>query len=104
MSQISNVSMSLANFCAAKLSPQNTSGGRSNFNITGYCRSQSQIRSLDQKNLNNINTRFNTSYNDTSISKAMRYSHIARNRKGKVILLDNTLNKIYPGNSCIKTF
>lgn len=77
MSQGSNVNMSLANFCATKLAPQNVGGMK--FDIVKYCKVQSQLKTLTNKNINNINTQFNTSYNDTSITRAMRYSQLVRN-------------------------
>jgi uncharacterized protein YjbI with pentapeptide repeats len=77
MSQMSNVNMSLANFCAAKLTAQNTGGMK--FNIVNYCKAQSQLKTLTNKKINNVDTQFNTSYNNASISKAMRYSQLIRN-------------------------
>jgi hypothetical protein len=77
MSQSSDANMSLANFCAHKLSTPNTGGAK--FNIVNYCKVQSQLKTLTNKKINNVNTQFNTSYNDTSISKAMRYSQLIRN-------------------------
>jgi len=77
MSQGSNVNMSLANFCAMKASPQN--GGGTKFNINSFCKNKSQIKDLTQKTVNGVSTQFNTSFNDTSITKASRYSQLIRN-------------------------
>ena len=82
MSQSSDVNMSLANFCAAKLAPQNIGGMK--FNITNYCKAQSRINTLTNKKINNVNTQFNTSYNDTSIPRSMRYAQLVRNGGGTV--------------------
>ena len=86
MSQVSNVNMSLANFCAAKLSPQNIGGMK--FNIVNYCKAQSKINTLTNKNINNVNTQFNTSYNDTSITRSMRYSQLVRNGGGTTVIFN----------------
>ena len=78
--------MSLANFCAAKLSPQNIGGMK--FNIVNYCKAQSKINTLTNKKINNVNTQFNTSYNDTSISRSMRYSQLVRNGGGTTVIFN----------------
>jgi len=69
-----NINMSLANYCAIKQSTQN-----GKFNINAYCKAQSRINTLTQKNINNTNMQFNTAFNNTSISRAMRYSQLIRN-------------------------
>jgi hypothetical protein len=68
--------MSLVNFCSSKMT-----GGGAKFDIVNYCKVQSQIKALTNKNIDNVNTQFDTPYNNTSVSRAMRYSQLVRNGK-----------------------
>ena len=92
MSQSSNVNMSLSNFCSVKLAPQKIGGMK--FNIVRYCQAQSQLNTLTNKKINNINTLFNTSFNDTSVPKAMRYAQLVRNGGGTVGSLSSSQNTL----------
>jgi hypothetical protein len=65
--------MILTNNCGSALNKSNNTN-ESSFDIIAFCRYQSQIKALSQKN----NKKMNTSGNDTQISNAMRYSQIVR--------------------------
>lgn len=76
--------LSLTKYCISMLPPQNSENVKyfnntnnninSQPNMINYCRFQSQLKSIVQKD----NGKFNTSHNTTKISKAMRYSQLVR--------------------------
>jgi hypothetical protein len=76
--------LSLTKYCTSMLPPQNSANVRyfnnpdnnikTQPNMIDYCRFQSQLKAIIQKD----NGKFNTAYNTTKISKAMRYSQLVR--------------------------
>lgn len=74
--------MSLSAFCGNRLPPPNPNATGAMSNIVQYCRYQSQIKALDQKG----SKQFNTSGNDTKISRAIRFSQIIRTNSANIIV------------------
>jgi hypothetical protein len=67
--------LSLTNYCGNLSNVKNKSnqGNNQKIDIIDYCRFQSQIKAVVQKD-----NKMNTSYNTTQISNAMRYSQLVR--------------------------
>ena len=69
-----DIQMTISAYCGS-IAPKPSSGNMSN--IIDYCRYESQHKALSQKG----QKQFNTSGNDTQISKAMRTSQLIRSKK-----------------------
>lgn len=67
--------LSLTNYCASRL-PRNNVNDKTQSNIINYCRFQSQIKAIVQKD----NYKFNTAFNKTQLTKAMRYSQLTQKK------------------------
>jgi len=78
--------LSISRFCASLLPPMNSDNVRffnnvnnnirNQPNMIDYCRYQSQLKSIIQKE-----TKSNTSFNTTQISNSASYAHLVRRRR-----------------------